>query len=433
MQGKMDLYNSKNPGNVQMTFENIQIDHIKPAKAFGDEINHYTNLQPLLPEMNAFKKAKWSQQDEVFWRENIRNNTDYTDIYMGKCGSHVTQHNIIGSLATPDYKFATKNPMFVVKKTILEVESEIQELKKELTPWKDGMTSANDEIFDGRLACVREFHKNMKNDDQLMQLSHSKQHLNAVIASYKGHGNRFARMRIDNIFLSAAMTICNQNMLFGVYTIEKLLKIKEYDHNVENDFPNAHTVCTSVLLLHELIEVFNEGLAEDMHLKTYDITLSQTKYNEDDEVEVPDHVWQLFVHKCRSVKKQPTTRRALMGAIFMLSHRTFGKFFTTKTVTSRSKPCKKGGSKQIRCYDYVGDDMFLRVHVQLADWSKRELADIEPAIVAKYNLKERQELDVEKMSKHSENHTAAEKRAGESATAAEKQAGETANHRGEEG
>jgi len=79
----------------------------------------------------------------------------------------------------------------------------------------------------------------------------------------------------------------------------------------------------------------------------------------------------------------------------MLSHRTFGKFSTTKTVTSRSKPCKKGGSKQVRCYDYVGDDMFLRVHEQLADWSKWELADIEPVIMAKYNVKERQECDVE--------------------------------------
>jgi len=38
--------------------------------------------------------------------------------------------------------------------------------------------------------------------------------------------------------------------------------------------------------------------------------------------------------------------------------------------------------------------MFLRVHIQLADWSKRELADIEPAVVAKYNLKERQERDI---------------------------------------
>ena len=271
-----------------------------------------------------------------------------------------------------------------------------QDLMAELNLWKGGKDTQDAELFDGRLACVREFHKNTKNDDQSMQLSRSKQHLNAVIASFKGSDDFFARMRINNIFLSAAMTIRNQNMLFGIYTLKKLLKIKEVDHIVEYDFPNAHTVCTSVLLLRELIEVFNKGLPEDVHLKTYDITLSQTQYNEDDEVEVPDHVWQLYVYKCRSVKKQPTTRRALMGAICMLSHRTFGKFFTTKTVTSRSEPCKKGGTKQVRCYDYVGDDMFLRVHVQLADCSKRELADIEPAIVSKYNLKERQERDVEK-------------------------------------
>ena len=271
-----------------------------------------------------------------------------------------------------------------------------QDLMAELNLWKGGKDTQDAELFDGRLACVREFHKNTKNDDQSMQLSRSKQHLNAVIASFKGSDDFFARMRINNIFLSAAMTIRNQNMLFGIYTLKKLLKIKEIDHIVEYDFPNAHTVCTSVLLLRELIEVFNKGLPEDVHLKTYDITLSQTQYNEDDEVEVPDHVWQLYVYKCRSVKKQPTTRRALMGAICMLSHRTFGKFFTTKTVTSRSEPCKKGGTKQVRCYDYVGDDMFLRVHVQLADCSKRELADIEPAIVSKYNLKERQERDVEK-------------------------------------
>ena len=32
--------------------------------------------------------------------------------------------------------------------------------------------------------------------------------------------------------------------------------------------------------------------------------------------------------------------------------------------------------------------MFLRVHVHLADWSERDLTDIEPVIVAKYNLEE---------------------------------------------
>ena len=52
MQKKMDSYNTKNPHGVQMTFENIHIDHIKPAKALADEINNYTNLQPLLPTVN---------------------------------------------------------------------------------------------------------------------------------------------------------------------------------------------------------------------------------------------------------------------------------------------------------------------------------------------------------------------------------------------
>jgi len=55
-----------NPQSVQMTFDNIHIDHIKPARAFADEINHYTNLQPLLPSMNMRKFAKWSQEDDGF-------------------------------------------------------------------------------------------------------------------------------------------------------------------------------------------------------------------------------------------------------------------------------------------------------------------------------------------------------------------------------
>jgi len=42
--------------------------------------------------------------------------------------------------------------------------------------------------------------------------------------------------------------------------------------------------------------------------------------------------------------------------------------------------------KQVRCYNYIGNDLYLRVHMRLADWSKRDLDDIEPVIVAKYQL-----------------------------------------------
>ena len=88
-----------------------------------------------------------------------------------------------------------------------------------------------------------------------------------------------------------------------------------------------------------------------------------------------------------------------MGAIFMLSCRTFGTFSTTKTVHSQIRTCLNGGSKKTKRYNYAGDDTYLRVHVMLADWSKRDLSDIEPKIVAKYALKERQEREIVPSSK----------------------------------
>jgi len=82
MQGKMDVYNSNQVGGELMKWENIHIDHIKPVQAFGNEVNHYTNLQPLLADMNMRKSAIWSVEDDAFWRNNIKNNSAYNDIYM---------------------------------------------------------------------------------------------------------------------------------------------------------------------------------------------------------------------------------------------------------------------------------------------------------------------------------------------------------------
>ena len=269
-----------------------------------------------------------------------------------------------------------------------------QDLKAAFSLWRNGDKTIDAELFDDRLASVREF-KKAKLEDHSSQLPRAKLHLNAAIDLFQGYAHKDARARIYSIFLSSAMTIRNQNMLFSVYTLEKLLKIKEHDHTVDYNLPNAQTVCTSVLLLRELIGVFNRRLPARKHLKTYDITISQSAYNENKRVIVPKHIWQLFLYNCRSVKPIPTTRKALMSAICQLSHRIFGKSFTAKTVTFRTKTCKNGKRKQVRCYNYSGDDMFLRVHVHLADWSERELTDIDPVIVAKYNLEELQKRDIE--------------------------------------
>ena len=69
-----------------MTFDNIHIDHIKPCSKFDltkeeerEKCFHYTNLQPLFVKDNLEKSNKWSNEDEINWRENIIFNSCQTD------------------------------------------------------------------------------------------------------------------------------------------------------------------------------------------------------------------------------------------------------------------------------------------------------------------------------------------------------------------
>jgi hypothetical protein len=71
-----------------MTFENIQIDHIKPISVF-DLANHddfldcchYSNLQPLFAFDNKSKSNRWTDIDEAFWVENIKGK-EYIQLYI---------------------------------------------------------------------------------------------------------------------------------------------------------------------------------------------------------------------------------------------------------------------------------------------------------------------------------------------------------------
>lgn len=78
----------KSKMTVEMTFQNIHIDHIKPVSLF--DLNneeeflkccHYTNIQPLLALDNMNKSNKWSEEDDDFWEDNICNK-EYNTIYM---------------------------------------------------------------------------------------------------------------------------------------------------------------------------------------------------------------------------------------------------------------------------------------------------------------------------------------------------------------
>ena len=85
-QKKMNNWNETN--EVKMNWDNIHIDHIKPVTAFNlDDENefldccHYTNMQPLLAEDNLSKSCKWTDENDLYWCNNIINK-EYFDIYI---------------------------------------------------------------------------------------------------------------------------------------------------------------------------------------------------------------------------------------------------------------------------------------------------------------------------------------------------------------
>jgi len=83
---KMDKFNLFS--EIEMKWDNIHVDHIKPISVFDldnqDEFISccsYTNLQPLLAEMNRTKHNKWNDVSNDFWLTSIINNED-ADIYI---------------------------------------------------------------------------------------------------------------------------------------------------------------------------------------------------------------------------------------------------------------------------------------------------------------------------------------------------------------
>lgn len=71
---QLDGYDSRG-----LHVSNMAVDHIRPKKRFMSDsyasrellCNHYTNLQPLLPEDNTFKGCQWSSADEDHWLIHI--------------------------------------------------------------------------------------------------------------------------------------------------------------------------------------------------------------------------------------------------------------------------------------------------------------------------------------------------------------------------
>jgi len=266
-----------------------------------------------------------------------------------------------------------------------------EEMIKEFGLWTANKDTKFASTFDTKLANIRDIPYAPLNQGLAETLLSAKSALNVVIQTFTETEDKWAGRRVQNIFLRKCAEDSNKNVLLGMYTAVKLQKMILHSQTVEFDERKYLPVCNMVLLLHELMVAFNTGLPEAVHLKVLNITLSQCDYDEDEEIAIDNNAWTLYQRYSKMVRTRPTTRRALMGVIFSLSQKIFGKYFTYKNETCRRSMDKT----KIKCYNYKSNDTIVRVHVKLADWSKRNLDDFDRDIVAKYKLAECQKRDRE--------------------------------------
>jgi hypothetical protein len=107
--------------STQMTPTNIDLDHIRPVRAFAHEgdgartflCNHYTNLQPLLHEDNAWKADTWSNDDEVFWHKHILFNKEFDSIYYPRAAAAQPSSEVLQALLSLGY--SEKEALLAIK------------------------------------------------------------------------------------------------------------------------------------------------------------------------------------------------------------------------------------------------------------------------------------------------------------------------------
>jgi len=257
-----------------------------------------------------------------------------------------------------------------------------QAKENEFDAWLSGTPTGRKSVFEKRLAAV----KGIKHSEIPTHTEHLEILRNRLFDSIQANpGNR---QIIVDVFTDSIAFEHNMNLMRTVYTDEKLREIDIVNNRKDFSLNNLTNVNSKVQLMRRMIRRFNRNMPSEAQLKLYDLTLKQSTYDEDDELKISDDMWNYykFLHK-RSTKLRPRTRKALMTCIFGLSQELFGKKFTKKTKTN------KAADKSKNHYNYTTDEGVLKICIEMADWSRRPLDDINPEIVQRYNLEGRKQYD----------------------------------------
>ena len=214
-------------------------------------------------------------------------------------------------------------------------------------------------------------------DRRLAKLRCTKQKLCALLEAHPEW-----REICEEIFTDARAFQNTQNLFLALCTDAKLRAMFANEGSVNYELKRQEMPTAKCLLLRELIAVMNRSLGDASPLKPHDLTLRQSQYDQYAAVQVTEGLWQQYRHHKRTEKEKPADCKSLMSRIYYLAKELFGTRFVRRQETS-----KKGR----RCYNYSTDENMVAVAIELTNWNRMDLADIQGEIVQSYDLERRKQ------------------------------------------
>jgi hypothetical protein len=259
-----------------------------------------------------------------------------------------------------------------------------QDKATEFAAWLAGAPTDRKALFDKHLAALN----GIKHSD----IPTHTIHLNVLRNQLRDHVESAPigpeRQIYVDVFTESRVLAHSLNLMSAIYTDEKLRRVDACNKVADFSTSNLDSTNSKVRLMREMIGTFNHGMSPDAQLKQYDLTLKQSAYEEEEGLEISDDLWNHYHYlNKRSTKSRPTTRKALIACIFVLSQELFGKRFTKKTKTS------KASDKSKNRYNYTTNEGVLKGFIEMSDWRDKEMTDIDPEVVQMYNLRQRKVED----------------------------------------
>ena len=152
-------------------------------------------------------------------------------------------------------------------------------------------------------------------DRRMEALHRTREELQALIQAHPEH-----QQRIVEVCTDAKTFQDNQDLRLALYTDDKLRRKYEHSGTCDYDMSRHHAPTAKCLLLREMLAVMNRGMS--VQLKTYDLTLRQNDYDENERIEIPDNVWGAYKHykenknhRRTGGESKPETRKQWMMCI----------------------------------------------------------------------------------------------------------------------